>query len=51
MVTFQFGELKKVTRNMQPQGKRYYQIDMDRPVHIRDFKGEVYHRYLDESVW
>jgi hypothetical protein len=51
MVTFQFGILKKVTRHMQPQGKRHYQIDYDRPVHITDHKGEIIHRYLDENVW
>jgi hypothetical protein len=31
--------------------KRKYGVDLDRPVHIRDFKGEVLHRYLDETVW
>lgn len=36
---------------MKPQGKRYYSIDMDRPVHIQDHAGETIHRYLDEPFW
>jgi hypothetical protein len=50
MVTFTFGILKKVTRNMQPQGKRHYQVDYDRGAIIEDRPdGTVVHRYVDES--
>jgi hypothetical protein len=47
---FGCGRKRKELR-MTPQGKRFYSIDMDRPCHIRDVKGELLHRYLDETVW